>query len=823
MDKNTDIENLEDIENIENLNDIEDEDINQGITPAFNSNQLGQMNLPNFQRNPNINSKINNPILNRNNNNSSIPNRLNNPINGNTSRNNQTLNKKNPNGKNNNLGKKNNNLPNAKAPKKEVPKALNKKEIIKTVAKNYINSKKGNNDKDTKDNKTENTKDDFTLGDSLKNTMNSASEKLSGKVSTFKKILPLLLMAGGLLISFMFLIVIIISPIAAVQSFFSYLFSSEENSHVYTENEEKLLKQELKYNEKLEEIVNEYNEKYNVSIDKNLLHAVLIYRYYVDDNKLEEDDLEDIDEEDDEVLSGEIDYKTARKNIKKVAKLMIIDYGDDTYGTDNYEDGKVYNQILESNFLDKYYKNYLANTEIETKKELLSEIYYFYEYVMELLETYSGNAFLSDSIPVYIQTCDVPYTYATNDQGKRVYNNKNVNQGTDYPQYLSMTDYLKGVVLGEIGTKYMTEEYREGVKAFVIAATTFIIGDSKSGYYPGATSLSFPSGNCRQLTCDPNFGCSYDKSGKYSTTFTGVRYDTQRPGWKNPLTDAQQEFMNGVLEEVFGEIMVDKGITPSTFSGSEDVASGSYLNTVASCKSNHCLGQVEAMQDAKNGMTYTAILDKYYDSNVYDIINIQEGLYYSNSTNFNGQITLNESFHFYQGNYANTTFCGRSNATIKSSGCGVTSAAIAVSLLTGVSHDPVEMMNLAYSNKKCGAGISGTNNGFFRIAASKYGLGFYQLSKSTASDADITKMLSDLANGNTVIVARMAPNSGRYKTSSGHYITLVGVKNEGGTTRVLVWDPATKTNSNRDNYWADFNEDILKYVNNPSFFVFSRR
>lgn len=691
-----------------------------------------------------------------------------------------------------------------------------KKSIPKAILENKSGHKNNHTIKSSSysenDISDENEKEQDSQVDDLENEDNSEGiEKTKIDIKMLKKILPIIAIGFAFLL-FIILFIYIYNNFSVAISFFSFEFqNTDKENHVYNSSQPELLQEELDYNNKLSEVVENYRTEYAVSIDKYILHALIIYPYYISSSSSDEEDMKETS----------INYAKAVKKIEEAASVMVVSNGEDTYTTDTEIDGVVYNNIVNSEFLTTYYKNYLIDYEEETRKKLVSEIYDFAELARELVITNNNSGFLSDSIKVYLQTCDVPYTYTKNERGKNVFNNPNVNAGTSYPEYLSMTDYLKGVVLAELGTSYMNETYREGIKAFVVAATTFSLGTFGVDFYPGIESFGIPSGDCRQVSCDPNYGCSYNKE-KYSTTYTGVRTNTQRPGWKKPLTQSQQDFMNSVLEEVFGYVMVKKGITSSTFTGGDDLTGASYYDKKSNPNCGYrCLGQDDALLDAKNGMSYVEILDKYYYSDTYDLINIQEGLYYSDNTNlnFNGQINLNENFHFHQGDYK-ISFCGRSDGTISSSGCGVTSAGIVVSLLTGVKHDPVEMMNLAYANKKCGAGISGTDYSFHKIAANKYGLGFYQVSKSNTSD--ISKMLNDLASGKTAVVARMAKNNARYSTSSGHFITLVGVKNEGGRIKVLVWDPGSK-NSKRDNYWADFNDDILKYTNTPSFFVYSRR
>ena len=78
-------------------------------------------------------------------------------------------------------------------------------------------------------------------------------------------------------------------------------------------------------------------------------------------------------------------------------------------------------------------------------------------------------------------------------------------------------------------------------------------------------------------------------------------------------------------------------------------------------------------------------------------------------------------------------------------------------------------------------------------------------------------MLAKIATGHYAAVARIAPNSGIYSTSNGHYVTVVSTKTEGGTTKVLVWDPGSHS-SLRDNAWIDINY-LVKYLQSSYSFI----
>ena len=71
---------------------------------------------------------------------------------------------------------------------------------------------------------------------------------------------------------------------------------------------------------------------------------------------------------------------------------------------------------------------------------------------------------------------------------------------------------------------YIKEEYKEGLKAMMVASSTFIIGDSRAGFDLKSGEMYFPSGNCRQVSCDPTYGCSYVKLGKkFGTSYSGYK------------------------------------------------------------------------------------------------------------------------------------------------------------------------------------------------------------------------------------------------------------------------------------------------------------
>ena len=216
-------------------------------------------------------------------------------------------------------------------------------------------------------------------------------------------------------------------------------------------------------------------------------------------------------------------------------------------------------------------------------------------------------------------------------------------------------------------------------------------------------------------------------------------------------------------------------------------------------------GFVYLNENLVSGNDYKTILSKAYPN--YQVKNLLENTY-DVGTSYGNNRVLTKVYFYDQNDYANVKFCGRSNASIKSSGCGVTAMAIIVSTYQNSNkYDPVYEMNRAYNWGYCGKGISGTSVGFFKKEAKEMGYKYLKVSKSKVSDLNL--VLSHLAKGDLVI-AHMGPG---HFTSGGHYMVLGGVDPE--TKKVYVYDPynkSNKANKNRrtGNGWYSLNDMIAK-------------
>lgn len=711
------------------------------------------------------------------------------------------------------------------------PKALQRRKDLPKFRQNIANSSS------VEENTDDIQEDEYSTP---LDTINNTKETMNA----MKKLLPIVLpIVIGLL--FIILFIVIIGGLSStVASFFSLEHHTSSNpSYVYNENQADLLKAEKDYNQAILDTIDRYQKSYGITIDKYLLHATVSYRFLAtgssdiytgvgnEDISLEEleDRFESLNNGNSNSTSSTIDYSQASKKIDMVASLMVEGNFFTGYKADFSKNGLFYNTLLNSSFLTSYYKDYFnGDFSLERRTKLVDEIFAYADIGREVTtESSIYGPILSDTIVVYLQTCDFEgsYNYRTNENGRRVFDNPLVNEGTKYPLYLSMTDYLKGVIMAELGSEYFTgserDRYREGLKAFTVTATTFLLGSFGVDFRAGVSEIYFPSGDCRQVSCDPTYGCSYNKTGEnYSTTYSGVdRYIThkgtamERPGWKSPLTADQNAYLDGILNEVFGEVMVNKGVTLESFTSGDDINSASYYDSKdnPNCGVN-CLGQKDAMQDSYNGLNYRDILYKYYAGNNYDIINIREDLYITD-VEFENVEHKNEVIFYDQNDYK-TPFCGINGTTISGYGCGITASAIVTStLLQDSKYDPLYMNNLAqtgYSGAFCNRG--GTNVSFFKYFADKFGFKYNSYNKDQGAN-----IVEALKTGNSLVIAHMGPGD---FTNNGHYIVLSGINEQGF---VEVHDPNdrnNKKNRGTGNGWYDI-QDIAKQLKG-NFYVITK-
>ncbi len=710
----------------------------------------------------------------------------------------------------------------------------------------------GNSNADTSDEST----------DLLGGLNNQVSGKIKGTLVT-----KALAVASPFLFVGIFVVIIIIIVIIELKKYLPFLSyganttisvnanNTSYNSVTHTTSEtDPLRAKEDLFNQKLDEVWNVFNDKANVSIDIDYIIGALFYDK-IDLQFLESEDLTTeevtgtyknglekiyilaqyqvtthIYENND---SGESSVDPTEK--REVAKNDASDTAETWYkeifnGTWNYEEanfqthygefenldtvytvdvskkGVFYWNLVDGDFITTYYANQftsdMTDAQREAKKIIIADR--IYQFVEDFKKVKNKNyGYLTDGLKVNLYTCDYNETlYFLGGNGYSV--STLANEGTSYPTYTNFKNYVKGAIYGEIPSS-MNENTKESVKAFIIAFSSYAL--ARSSYSSGATEIDVHVGNCWQLSCDPLLGCQYcnSKIGKYGTNITGV--DSTCPHgriWspREPLDEATNAWFDSVVDEVFGTVMMNA-------SGNFFRAGHYDKKSNPNCGAN-CMGQADAVKDAANGMTYEQILAKYYSG--YELVNIKEDLYIQNANYGNGGVVLNQLFHYHQGDYTERNFCGRSDASIASSGCGVVAGAIAVSLLKNQAVDPKTVMEFAHANKMCGYGISGTDAGVYELLAKKH-----QLNYSVTYKDNAVAVVDALKTSKAVVVAHIpAGTSGTYSSGSGHYIVFVAINANG---QALVWDPGYRNNPQRDNAWHDMNE-LVKYTD--AYYILSR-
>lgn len=569
---------------------------------------------------------------------------------------------------------------------------------------------------------------------------------ISRKIKLIK--IGLFIAIGSFIVLFFLSLISYIANIFGISNIFSNLGSTTDLSPDLPYYQEATT-----YHKRLNEASEMYANSCSIYLDRSYLHGVLSY---IDVASQEEGS------------DKKAFYKKMSDNVFEVAKLMV-----DNCVVDYEIGGNFYNNLLNSQFLRNYYKEQLKYMDPET---LVERIFEYTEAGIYLASLNSG--YISSDLKVTMGTCEQPY------------NKKLLNQGTKYSSTVSFSDYLMGVMYGEnrSAIKRGNEEY---LKAFVIVASSYAL--SRSGYTEGMDEIWVHNGNCWQLSCDINEGCHYNKvGGNYGTAFTGPSSSGNYFGGSGAINSEQRAILEGVLDEVLGMVML-------TSSGK--IYRAAHL---ASCSQN-CFGQTNALEDAKNGMNYKELLEKYYDVD-FTIGQLLEDAYATDVSYGDGG--YNGNVVYYSQTQYKDRFCGRSDATISGAGCGVTSMAMILSTFVDRSYTPPVVMNEAYSGRYCGVGISGTSASFFKYSASRHNLGYQRVEKTGNKQV----VLDALKSGNSLVIAHMGPGT---FTKGGHYIVLSKV-NENGEVYVL------DSNNNRRTGWHDFNSVVVKELKG-SFHIITKR
>ena len=628
--------------------------------------------------------------------------------------------------------------------------------LLKNKANRFRNlpffNKKNNGQKASDNPDASNNNQNDSLEEEGKKDLIKKAKTIKLVISILAAILPFLLI--------MIVVIFISSSIAPILNFFGIVATGGggEFPTSMTDNPN-----EKKYYEKLDSVVASYQRKCGISLNKNYIHSILFYPIQNYDEFFDQEfSIED------NGSSGEIDYSSLAGKVDSVANLMVNNCSVD------YEiEGEAYEKIKNSSFFKNYYKDLLKDSSAD---DILSSVFELAETGTEM---FSSSWYISDNLKVVQKTCN----------SNEYLNGSKVNSTIDF------SEYIMGVIYGELDANTeITQDNKEFLKAQVIAATSYVL--SRANYQSGDTEIVVQNGECwQQTSCNVNKGCTFAYDlGQYGTCYMGIQ-DKNKTSWqKNPISSSKLSLLKEVMDDVFGTVMLDP---------SGDMKRSEYHD--GSCGSN-CMDQKSGIIDAKNGMNYEEILNKYYSN--FTLNNVSEDLYADVTYEAGG---YNENVVFYdQNDYGNVVFCGRTPnsknpGTIKSSGCGTTAMAIVLSTLVDKSYDPVAVMEEAYSLKSCGRYIEGTLTSFFKKSAKLHNLSY----KSVGKNGDLQTVLNALKSGNSLVIAHMGQGT---FTSGGHYIVLSRVNDKG---QVYVYDPYHAVNVKKrksGNGWYDFNTVIAKQI-----------
>ena len=343
-----------------------------------------------------------------------------------------------------------------------------------------------------------------------------------------------------------------------------------------------------------------------------------------------------------------------------------------------------------------------------------------------------------------------------------------------YDSPIDIAKYVKGVTYEEIGVSGSSDI--EKVKAQMVAAKSYVIGRAKSMGWgvrkdnSGNYIVTIRNNTNDQDYCDIDVGC---KSGKTKVNSNNIRSAVD-DATRAKLDEAWEATKNVYIQNSKGSLV------------------GEFCDNRTGicnlCKKGTCLAHEELSNYSST--SYKDILLDQYSS--YSLLE-QDGEFASaivGVANTTCSTTNdNSNFIYYaQNDYANTAFCGRSLSSGKNgcangdsictSGCGVTSAAMAVATLTqNKSITPETINSSARVGTDCGS--DGTTGSLFPYVSSNNGLE----AKSISTKKDI---ISTLDSGGLVI-ANVAGvfGDGIYKTDGGHYVVIRGYSGD----NVYIADP----------------------------------
>lgn len=374
--------------------------------------------------------------------------------------------------------------------------------------------------------------------------------------------------------------------------------------------------QEIEKNDfyqKVIDVYNEYKEKYNVSIDAELITATLTYY----DTTLT--GFEDYTGDAENYIispSDNINYKKGEKKVRELAKNMVSkstrcintstgesiilssDLNDkcmegfkevSSYSIDEDK----YKKYLKEEFILKYYFNDSKSENLSSEVDaIIREIYSRAEVARYLNGAdNSSDNFISNNVTVNIMDCT----------------------GLIQLEQVSLYEYLQGVLYYE---GFATNRSLDFLKVQAIISKNYLYSIN------GATTDNIPTtltvSNCRQnqVYCSVTDGCSNLKDGKndnYNTIVTGISSDNayERPS----ITD--METLNKIKEAIdstYNEFVIKDSKFVFTQYRSDCNSKGLVCDATT-----NILDQKVANEMIENGSSYKEVLAYYYDGAIEQI------------------------------------------------------------------------------------------------------------------------------------------------------------------------------------------------------------
>lgn len=368
-----------------------------------------------------------------------------------------------------------------------------------------------------------------------------------------------------------------------------------------------------------------------------------------------------------------------------------------------------------------------------------------------------------------------------------------------------LDDYIAGVVKRELGSGSI-----EVLKAQAIAARSFLLYQKKNSsdcsVTNGQSFQAYASVDESNPSDQVYFQAARETSGMVVSRNGGIA-NTQYQSY--PAGQFQTEDSSGW--HVKFQRWSDDPSSTWTWNGPPKATVKSISSGVEMDYNNaHNWGMSQTIARYlanAEGYTYQKIIELFYAE---PIVTLSDGNYSGNVTYLNsdfGQIT-----YFNQGDYPNYYYSedplhsNKYGGTIKSHGCGPTSAAIVASSILKQNIDPVTMTQKVCLRGGC------TSDGSYNDKLGETLSGDYGLTVKMSNNNQ--EVINALGSGNSLVIVLMGPGT---FTKGGHFIVLTGVNSSG---QVSVADPASRDRTNQK--WFSFNTIIEQRKTYANYTIVSR-